>query len=237
MLRELIFGSIVFVALGCGYFAGVQQKSDVSAQTNRDEDARALALVQRLRSEKIVDHLAFDTGLRQFVAIVRKVDAPPVDDSIFKTSQRLTIHDTTGKVVYETTDVAIGGLSVERLLRPDSYELVFSTNGGGTDSNLVILSFERGKFVEIGIEEDLQYRGGYFTLPQYRTGNSGPYFKPSQLILIQQLGGADKNPTASVFRTEKNKFLKIGVMKMQEFGDFIEASIARGRGKETPDRP
>jgi hypothetical protein len=165
----------------------------------------------------------------KFYAVVRETDEPLAADSIIKTSQKLNIFDETGKIVYEYRDISIGGLEIERLLKPDSREILFSTNGGGTDDFINVLSYQNGRFIELIDSADMQYRGGHFMIPQYRTGNKTPYFKPSQLIVIQQSGGADENPTASVFRAINDKFQKAGEIRMQELGDFIEEQIIKNK--------
>jgi len=62
-------------------------------------------------------------------------------------------------------------------------------------------------------------------MPEYRSGITGAYFKPSQLIVIQQIGGADDRPKASVFRFRENKFQKVGEISMQKLGDSIEKQL------------
>ena len=104
---------------------------------------------------------------------------------------------------------------------------MIETNGGGTDDFLKILDYKNGKFTEIIDESETQLRGGYFTMPQYRTGNKTAYFNPSQLIVIQQIGGAEENPSASVFRYKDNKFQNIGSFSMRDLGDLIEKQIAQ----------
>ncbi len=47
-------------------------------------------------------------------------------------------------------------------------------------------------------------------MPEYRSGMESPYFKPSQLIVIQQMGGSDPNPSAAIFRHKNNKFQQVG---------------------------
>lgn len=230
--KTFLFLGLISLSVVCGYLIGQQKNSTVIAENQSSDSSKIFELLKKIQAEeskeKIRDRFGFvDDAGNKFYGVVREVNEPPVEDSMFKTSEKLTIFDKTGKIVYETKDVSISGVESERFLRSDSRELMFSTNGGGTDSFLKILSYKNGKFVEIAENEDFQYRGGYFTMLQYRTGMEGPYFKPSQLIIIQQIGGIDTNPSASVFRTTNNKFQKVGEIKMQALGDFIESQIAQ----------
>lgn len=230
MFRKLSVAIGVAGVFFLGFLAGANQNQPEAAQTQKP---KGLELVRRvtadLAAERIVGHLAFESGEKKFTAIVQSVDEPPVEDSLFKQADKLTIYDESGNSVFDFKDLSIGDLGMERLVRSDSWELTFSSNGGGTDSFLHILKYEEGRFVELGEPDDLQYRGGYLSMPQYRTGVSGPYFKPSQLIVIQQIAGTDVNPSATVLRSEKGKFGRVGEIRMQELGDFIEKSIARNR--------
>ncbi len=223
--KTFLFLVLVSLSVACGYLIGQQNNVSVNAQQQTVNPSKTFELLRKIKEEKIRDFIFSGDDENEFYGVVRQVNESPTEDSMFKTSDKLTIYDKMGKTVYETKEVGIGGLKSERFLRPDSREIMFSTNGGGTDSFLNILSYKNGKFIEIAKDEDFQYRGGFFTMLQYRTGMQTPYFKPSQLIVIQQQGGADENPKASVFRTEKNKFQKIGEIEMQKLGDFIESQI------------
>jgi hypothetical protein len=230
--KTILFFAAIVLSVTCGYLIGQQNNDSVNAQKRRISSSNIFELLKKINAEevkeKIRDRFIYvGSDEKKFYGVIREVDEPPTEDSMFKASDKLTIYDSSGKSVYEKKDHAINGVELERFLRPDSREILFSTNGGGTDWFLNILSYKNGKFVEIPDDNDFQYRGGYFTIPQYRTGMQSPYFKPSQLIVIQQQGGGDEDPTASVFRTKDNKFQKVGEIRMQELGDFIEKQIAR----------
>lgn len=230
--KTILFFGAIALSIACGYLIGQQNNNSVNAQKQSIGSSNIFELLKKIKveevKEKIEERFIFvGDDEKKFYGVIRKVNEPPTEDSMFKTSDKLTIYDSFGKSVYEKKDVGIFGVQFERFLRADSREILFSTNGGGTDDFLNILSYKNGKFVEIPDEDFFQYRGGYFTIPQYRTGMQSPYFKPSQLIVIEQSGGGDDNPTAAVFRTQNNKFQKVGEIRMQELGDFIEKQIAQ----------
>ncbi len=225
--KTFLISTLILLSAACGYLIGQQNNALVNAQKQSIAPLKTFELLHKIKQEKIRDFIFIGDDETEFYGVIRQINEPPTEDSMFKTSDKLTIYDISGKIVYETKDVEIGGLRSERFLRPDSREIMFSTNGGGTDSFINILSYKNGKFIEIAENEDFQYRGGYFTMLQYRTRMEAPYFKPSQLVVIQQQGGSDSNPTASIFRTEKNKFQKVGEIKMQALGDFIESQISQ----------
>lgn len=104
-------------------------------------------------------------------------------------------------------------------------QLLIESNGGGTDNFLLILDYRDGKVVEIIDSTETQMRGGYWMINEYKTGNKTPYFKPSQIFVINQIGGADDNPSATVFRYKDNVYKKVGEIKMQKLGDFIENEL------------
>ncbi len=58
-----------------------------------------------------------------------------------------------------------------------------------------------------------------------------PYFKPNQIFVIGQLGGADESPSAAVFRFKAGKYQKVGEIRMQELGDFIEKQITKNKAE------
>ncbi len=225
--KTFLLIALVSFSAACGFLIGQQSNVIVIAQKQPAETLKIFDLIKKISAEKISEIKFWSNDGKVFYCVVRQVDEPPTGDSMFKTSDKLSIYDKSGKIVYEAKDFGLGNLELGRFLKSDESEIMFSTNGGGTDSFLNILSYKNGKFTEIVNDEAAQYRGGYFMLPQYRTGNKTAYFNPSQLIVIQQLGGADENPAAAVFRTKDNKFQKVGEIKMQELGDFIETQIAR----------
>ena len=66
-------------------------------------------------------------------------------------------------------------------------------------------------------------------MPEYRSDLKSAYFNTSQLIVIQQIGGADNDPRASVFRNRNNKFQKVGEISMNELGDSIEKQLNQNK--------
>lgn len=229
LTKVILSLAVILISVLAGYFIGQNTKT-TSAQIGSQtiEKSKNYDLLVKLKEEKIRKIQVWNSeDDRTFYGIIREVDEPPYDGSTFKTSDKLSIFDEFGKAVYELKDLGIGGIEFARLLKSDSLEVMVETNGGGTDSFLKILSYKDGKFTEIIDESETQFRGGYFTMLQYRSGMEGAYFKPSQLIVVGQVGGTDTNPTASVFRAKYNKLQKVGEIKMQELGDFIENQISK----------
>lgn len=226
--RILFIFAVATISVFIGYFIG-QNTKPASAQTKKQiaEKPQTCNLLNKLQEEQISEIKTFDgSNDNSFIGVIRRVNEPPYEKSDFSTSDKLSIYDESGKIVYETKDFGINTLQGVRFLKSNSREIMFETNGGGTDSFLKILEYKDGKFNEIIDESETQFRGGYFEMLQYRNGMSGPYFKPSQLIVIQQIGGIDTNPSAAVFRVKDNKFQKVGSIEMQKLGDFIETQIA-----------
>ena len=224
----LFFGLIAFLLAG-GFLLGRQSNITASAQKTPVRTTARFDLLNKIKEEKIKEikvlELEEETNL---FAVVRETDEPVSKDSTLKTSDQLTIYDESGKAIFEHRDFGIGSIKGVSFT-PRSRQIMIETNGGGTDDFLKIIEFQNGRFSELINESETQLRGGYFTIPQYRTGNKTPYFNPAQLIVIQQFGGGDENPSASVFRTKDNKFQKVGEIKMRELGDFIENQIAKNK--------
>lgn len=107
--------------------------------------------------------------------------------------------------------------------------MVLQTNAGGTDEFLKILDFKNGKFIDLNLEPATQLRGGWWTMPEYGSEKTGAYFKPAQLIVIQQIGGSDDNPKATVFRNINNKFQSAGTISMRELGDSIDKQLIKNK--------
>ncbi|HMS39380.1 MAG TPA: hypothetical protein PKE69_04085 [Pyrinomonadaceae bacterium] len=218
----------VIISVSIGYFIGQNTKPTSAQIENRAaESSQSCNLLDMLKKEQVNEiRILSDGNDNSFTGIIRRVNEPPFEKANSASSDKLSIYDKLGKILYETKDFGIENLQSVRLLKPHSREIMFETNGGGSDNFLKILEYKNGKFSEIIDETETQYRGGYFEMLQYRNGMSGPYFKPSQLIVIQQIGGTDESPYAAVFRVKDNKLQQVGSIKMQKLGDFIETQIA-----------
>ena len=139
--------------------------------------------------------------------------------------EEVSILDEKGKRLFQFRDFVIVSLQFLNLTR-NGKQLLIESNGGGTDNFLLILDYKDGKVVEIIDSTETQMRGGYWMMNDYKTGNQTPYFMPSQIFVINQIGGADNNPSASVFRYKHGMYKKVGEIKMQKLGDFIENEIS-----------
>ena len=221
----IVIGVIISVSIG--YFIG-QSTKPIIAQTDKKSTIteKTSDLLTKIKEEKVSEIKTWEDAEKSFYGVIRRVEEPPFDGSDFKSSDKFSIYDESGKIIYETKDFGIKNIKSVRLTNPSSWEIMFETDGGGTDNFLKIIDYKNGKFVEIIDESETQFRGGYFDLIQYRNGMKSPYFKPSQLVVIQQIGGADENPSAALFRMKDNKFQKVGSIEMQKLGDFIEKQIA-----------
>ena len=226
LLLVVIFFSVTF-----GFLLGRQNGVSVSAQKKSSRTAKSSDLPKKLKTEKIKEIKTLEIEENYFYAVIRQTDEPVDADPTLKTSDLLTIYDESGKTIYEYRDFGLSSIKAVSLTQK-SRQIMFETNGGGTDDFLKIIEYKNGGFGDLIAESETQFRGGYFTIPQYRSGGKTPYFNPAQLIVIQQLGGGDENPAASVFRTKDNKFQKVGTVKMQELGDFIENQLAKNKSAE-----
>ena len=223
--RKIVLCSIsIIISLAVGYFAG--QQSGISFAQNNSHKVKTKQNVKPSNCER---KLTIGEDKEIYAEIKRVNESPLSGDSTYKESDKLSIYDEKRKKLYELKDFEISDIQTVRLLAPNSREIMITRNGGGTDDFLTILKYEKGKIIEALDTSETQFRGGYFTMLQYRTGMDGPYFKPSQLIVIQQIGGIDTNPSASVFREKGGKLQKAGEIQMQELGDFIEKQIAKNK--------
>jgi len=223
--RKLLFLLIIACAVAGAFLLGQQVSVFTNAQ-NIPSGAKNFELLSQIKKEKIKEIRVWETDDgEEFYAAVRETNQPVSKDSTLPVSEQINIYDRTGKSIYEHRDLLIHEVQSVSLT-PGSWQLMFETNGGGTDNFLKIIEYKNGKFSELIDESETQMRGGYFMIPQYRTGNKAPYFNPSQLIVIQQIGGADENPTAAVFRFQNNKLQKAGSFSMRDLGDLIEKQIA-----------
>lgn len=221
---------IISFSAACGFFIGQQTKSSASSETPVlsatpvSVETKKPGFLKMLKDEKIISFQNW--GDNGYFAIIRRLNEPCDKDYDLNSCEKLSIYDETGKVLYELKDIGINSIDFARL-KPNSSQLIIETNGGGTDEFLKIVDYTNGKFIELDASEETQLRGGWWTMPEYRSGIETPYFKPAQLITIQQGGGADANPSAAVFRYKNNKFQRVGEFKMQELGDFIERQISK----------
>jgi hypothetical protein len=222
--KTFLFLALIAFSVAGGFLIGQQSNIAVIAKKQSTKTSKPFELLSKIKVEKIKEIRVWGDDDDKFYGVIREVNE---SQSNSETNNKLNIYDESGKSLYETKDLEVANIQSVRFLKPDSRQIMFETNGGGTDDFLKILDYKNGKFNEIIDESETQLRGGYFTMPQYRTGNKTAYFNSSQLIVIQQQGGADENPIASVFRTKDNKFHKVGEIRMQELGDFIEKQIAQ----------
>lgn len=221
--KVIVFPIAIISSLAVGYIAG-QQMTVSSGQKNSD----TVETKQNTRPLNCKRKFTIGEG-KEIYAEIERVNESAAPESVFKESDKLSIYDENHKKLYELKDFVISDIESVRLLTPISREILVTSNGGGTDNFLTVLKYEKDKIVEALDTSETQFRGGYFTMPQYRTGMDGPYFKPSQLIVVQQVGGIDTNPSASVFRAKGGKLQKVGEVHMQELGDFIEKQIAKNK--------
>lgn len=226
MSKYLLPFTFILVVGFAGFFIG-QNVAEIEPKVFSETKPNALNsdLKKLLNDEKIKFLKTFeDRNDKKFIGIVRRLDKPVEKGSLLSTSEQLNIYDEMGNSVYEFKDFSINKIEFARFL-PDYTQMIIETNSGGTDDILTIISLEDGKFTELEIEGDTQLRGGWWTMPEYRSNEKGAYFKPAQLIVIQQIGGADSNPKASVFRNKNNKFQKVGEISINEIGDSIEKQL------------
>jgi|GEM_PF-5701877 len=225
--KMFLFLIIIACAVAGGFLLGQQYSILVNAQKKAISKSKSFDLLGSIKAERIKEIEVWTTDEdEEFYAVIRKTDDPVSPASVLKSSDRLNIYDKSGKSIYEHRDMSIFNV-VSVSFKSRSWQIMFETNGGGTDDFLRIIEYRNGRFNDFIDESETQMRGGYFMIPQYRTGNKAPYFNPAQLIVIQQIGGADEDPRAAVFRLENNKFQKAGSFSMRDLGDLIEKQIAR----------
>ena len=218
---------VSLAAAVAGFLAGQSANFPLSQAESRNvENTKTCDLLSKIKEEQIAKIQSWeDENGRRLVAVVRKLDEPCDEDYVLSSCEKLSIYDEKGKAVYELKDFEIRSIEPARL-KANSRQFIVAANGGGTDDVLKILDYQDGKFTEIVGGTETQTRGGYWTMPQYGSGIVGAYFKPAQLFVIQQIGGADSNPSAAVFRWRENEFQKVGDISMRQLGDFIERRIA-----------
>lgn len=220
-IKQIIFiSSAIFISALSGFFIG-QKNVSVGAQGNNESINKLFTILQ---SENIKVVQRFEDGEK--TGILRQLNTPVEKKSILKTSEKLSIYDKNGKEIFSKTAFQIGNFYFSNLAR-DSKKLVIETNGGGTDDFLEIYDLKNDKFEEIINPSESHMRGGYWIMPEYRTGVKYPYFKPSQIFVINQTGGADDNPSATIFRLKQGRYKPAGTISMRELGDFIEGRISK----------
>lgn len=146
-------------------------------------------------------------------------------DFVINSCEELSILDKNGKRLFHFRDVVFESIQFINLTR-NGTQLLIESNGGGTDNFLLILDYRNGKVVEIIDSTETQMRGGYWMMNEYKAGNKTPAFKASQIFIVNQIGGADDNPSASVFRYKDDMYKKIGEIKMKKLGDFIDKELS-----------
>jgi hypothetical protein len=229
MSKFIILFMTILVSAACGFFVGQQTKSLANSETSNPIENKKPDYLRILQEKNIERFQGWENGEgKKFLAVIHQLNELCDKDYILSSCEKLSIYDEFGNGVYELKDFGVSLPDYARL-KSNSFQYIIETNGGGTDESLTIVDYKDEKFVELEIEDDTSLRGGWWTMPEYRSGVAGAYFKPSQLILIQQIGGGDNSPKASVFRHKENKIQKVGEIKMQELGDFIEKQIAKNR--------
>ncbi len=214
-----IFG-ILFLTITIfifGYFVGRHQPVLVKAETNSTASETFSHQTQTLKWQVSDD--------KTLSVVKKKLMAKCEPDFILNSCEELSIFDDRGKKLSGLKDIGIVSYKLLNLTRQGA-QLLIEINSGGTDNYFTILDYRNGKVVEIIDSTETQMRGGYWTMNEYRSGNQTPYFKPSQLFIINQLGGSDPNPYASIFRYRNGFYKKIGEISMQTLGDFIEKEIS-----------
>lgn len=230
MSKFIFLLAVISFSAVCGFFVGQQSNSSASSATIDAENRKKPDFIKVLEAEKIIKFQSWENekGVK-FIGVVRHLSEPCDKDYGLDSCQKLFIYDDVGKTVYEKSDFGID-FKIQNLTRKD-FQIVMTTNSGGTDNFLEIVDYQNGKFIEIIESSETQMRGGWWNMNEYRSGMKTPDFKPSQIFVTQQVGGADPNPSASVFRFKDEKYQRIGEIKMQELGDFIEKQIAKNSSK------
>ena len=230
MLKRLLLFAIILIFCGVVFFIGRNAESlDAKVHSESKKEVLNSNLLKILNDEKIKSLQTWDDeNDKKFVGVIRHLDKPFDKDSILPFSEQLNIYDEKGKSVYEFKDISIDSFEFARL-KSDSTQMIIESNGGGTDNFLTLVNLKDGKFIELNVEGDTQLRGGWWTMPEYRSDLKSAYFNTSQLIVIQQIGGADNDPRASVFRNRNNKFQKVGEISMNELGDSIEKQLNQNK--------
>ncbi len=223
-MRKFVFTVVIIAVAAIGFFLGQQSKSAASSEPAIIGDNKKPDLIQLIREQNVSSVVSWERDDKKFFGVTRGLNEPCEKDSILKSCEQFSIYDENNKVAYKLKDISIMFEGFNRFT-PNASQIMLRQNGGGTDDFLTVIDYKDGKFTELPMSSETQLRGVYWTMPEYRTGADAPYFKPSQLIVIQQGGGSDPNPSAAVFRYRNNKFQKVGEIQMQELGDFIETQL------------
>lgn len=232
--KSLVFIALVSVFTISGFFIGQNSKSNINveAQSQPMSASNIPNLMKSLKELQITSiSVSEDDKGKVLAKVIRKINKSCEEEIFPDSCEKFIIYGENGKAIFEYKDFGIAGTNFARLINSTSSQMILETNGGGTDNFLHIFDRKGEGYSEIvdPSSDFLQIRGGYFTMLQYRTGMEHPYFKPSQLIAIQQIGGGDNDATASIIRFQNGKLQKVGEFSMQKLGDFIEQQIATTR--------
>jgi hypothetical protein len=225
MLFRAQAGRRVLVAITIIFSAAMGIFIDQTYQGVIAHDSAECDLIATMDREKVLLARHFgDEG--QFYGFVRESNRIDTKTGFDDSGQTLSIRDKSGSEIFSKRYKEVADFSYPNLTR-DSQQLLVETNGGGTDNFLEIYTFRNNRFEPIIDSQETQMQGGYFVIPEYRKGMKATYFKPDEIIVIQQLWRADDDPTATVFRYMKNKYEPVGEIRMQQLGDFIEANLSK----------
>lgn len=218
---------ISFSAVG-GFFVGQQSNSSANSATIVAENIKKPDFIKVFQDEKLINFQSLEaiSNEEKLFGVIRQLNEPCEKDYSLNSCQKFSVINESGKSLYEFNDFVIESFRVEHLTRSNA-QIIVESNSGGTDNFLKIIDYEDGKFSEIINSDETQMRGGFWSTSEYRSGMKMPYGKPSQLFVIGQIAGIDENPSAVVFRFKAGKYQKVGEIKMQELGDFIEKQIAK----------
>jgi hypothetical protein len=230
MLKYPLALVLILISAFFGFLLG---RNDGKIETNirsATEKTDLNADLLKLLDTERIDMLKTWTGEgnKRFFGVIRNLDTPFDEDAFFKTHQEFGIYDETGKSVFVFKDFIVHSFDFAHL-QPDGSSIVVTSNGGGTDNLLTVVEYENGGFREQKTDDDFHFRGGWWMMPEYRSGNEGSYFKPAQMFVIQQIGGSDSRPNAAVFRNKDKRFQKVGEISMRDLGDEIERQLTENK--------
>lgn len=231
MSKKLLILAFVLVL---GFVIGQNTKDiEIISKTQSQKNLTNTEIIKNINNEqiKLIKFLEISDEKKYYATIRRINESPYENDDCFSSGDKLSVFDENGNSVYELKEFGIDSIDSVRL-KMNFSQFIVETNGGGTDDHLMILDYKDGKFAEMETGNSKQLRGGWWTMPEYRSNVKGAYYKSAQLIVIQQIGGADINPKASVFRNQNGKFQKVGEILMNKLGDFIEKQLVENKKDE-----